>query len=178
MHEATAYVKKEDLEYWEKLLAEPKVDYSKYSIPKFTCVFFTSVEFDDGYTADIKVCSDTPESGSLWTEMVVYNKEGVQEYLSGVSDHLEGEWFAGEYKVYVEMDPFDQIHAKQKAFVEMVRRELLHGVTSEYAGKIAEEIAKDVAIDIAESADVDGWNNCDVSLGIGRVILKSIGVEV
>lgn len=76
------------------------------------------------------------------------------------------------------MDVYGKIGCTRDDFVETVMRELLNGVTGDYAGEIADAIAEDVADDVAECADPDAWNDCDVRLAIGRVLLKALGVSV
>lgn len=75
-------------------------------------------------------------------------------------------------------NPFEALETNRRDFVETVMRELLNGVTGDYAGKIADTIADDVADDVAECADLNEWNDCDVRLAIGRVLLKTLGVSV
>lgn len=80
-------------------------------------------------------------------------------------------------------NPFEALETNRRDFVETVMRELLNGVTGDYAGKIADAIADDVADDVAECAvaecaDPNAWNDCDVRLAIGRVLLKALKVEV
>ena len=59
-------------------------------------------------------------------------------------------------------------------FIDIVIRELESGVTSEYSRCIAENIADDVAHDICDSADVEKWNDSDLRLGMGRILLRSV----
>lgn len=178
MHSANAYASLKDMEYWSGLLNAGKVDFSKEKLAPLSCVFCASAKFDNGYTADIKVCTNTFEDGHLWSEMVVYDEDGVETYVSEVSDHLQGDWEVGDYKVVVCQDPFEVLKTDRRDFLKTVRWELLNVVTSDYAGRIAESILLDVANDVAECADIDGWNYCDVRLAIGRVLLKALKVEV
>ena len=60
----------------------------------------------------------------------------------------------------------------------MLLEEIEDGITSEYSVKIADAIADKVAVDVLETADHKECNSCDISLGVGRVILKRFGVEV
>lgn len=178
MHSANAYASLEDMEYWSELLNAGKIDFSKEKLAPLSCVFCASAKFDNGYTADIKVCTDTVESGQLWSEMVVYDEDGVETYVSEVSDHLRGDWEVGDYHVFMDVSPFDRIHTKVSPFLKEVRKQLLNGITGEYVDKIAEAIVTDVAEDVAETADPDAYNFSDVRLAIGRVLLKALKVEV
>lgn len=72
---------------------------------------------------------------------------------------------------------YDHIGSPRHKFVNLVRRALTEGISHEYAGRIAEAMADKVAEDIEETADLVEWNACDVDIGIGRVLLKALGVE-
>ena len=179
---AHAYTPKSELDYWDSVLKDGKADFSKEKLAPFSCVFVKSVRFDDGYSADIKVCTDSFESGGIWSEMVLYDSYGVEICLSEVRDRLSGTWALEmndtSYEVYVELDAFGKIGSDRCGFVKMVERSLMDGISGEYVGLLADTIAERVAEDIYESADIDNWNSCDISLGAGRVILKALGVEV
>ena len=179
---ANAFVPKGELEYWDGLLKDGKADLSKEKLAPFSCVFVKSVTFDDGYSADIKVCTDSFDTGGLWSEMVLYDPSGVEVCLSEVRDRLSGMWALGtddtRYEVYVELDAFDKIGIDRRGFVKMVGMSLMDGISAEYVRLIADRIAEEVADDVYESADIKNWNSIDVGLGVARVILKSLGVEV
>lgn len=179
---AHAYVSKSEFDYWDGVLKDGKADFSKEKLAPFSCVFVKSVRFDDGYSADIKVCTNSFESGGVWSEMVLYDPSGVKVRLSEVRDRLSGAWSletdSSRYEVYVELDAFGKIGIDRCGFVNMVERSLMDGISGEYVGLLADRIAEGVADDVSESADIDNWNSCDVSLGVARVILKALGVEV
>ena len=63
-------------------------------------------------------------------------------------------------------------------FCTMLLHEIEDGITSEYSAKIADAIADKVAVDVLEAADPEEWNTCDISLGVGRVLLKTLGIDV
>lgn len=179
---AYAGIPKSEIDYWNDVLDGGKADFSKEKLAPMSCVFVKSVEFSDGFSADIKVCTDTMESGGVWSEMAIYDPSGKEVYLSDVSDRLSGTW-AGEidgkrYEVYVDVDWFGKINVNKKEFKRILRYELTTGLSAEYVDKIVDAMAEKVAEDVAECADPDAWNSCDVSLGAGRVILKALGVEV
>lgn len=179
---AHACLPKQELEYWDGLLKIGKADFSNEKLAPFSCVFVKSVKFDDGCMADIKVCTDSFESGGIWSEMVLYDESGVEIALSEVRDRLSGTWTiefdSSRYEVYVHLDVFGKIGIGRRDFIDVVERSLLDGISGDYVRLLAERIAEGVAEDIDECADVDNWNSCDVSLGVGRVILKALGVDV
>jgi len=182
IHKAYAGLPKSDLEYWDRLLRADRVDYSAEKLAPYSCVYSWSVEFDDRFSADIRVCTDSADSGSVWSEMILYDPAGIEVELSPVSDTLSGDWSfdlpESRYYVRVGLDRFEAIGTTERRFKQILRKELLSGVSKEYLDDIVDCIAEQVAEDVEECADPDNWNSCDVSLGAGRVILKALGVEV
>ncbi len=75
-------------------------------------------------------------------------------------------------------DVYTELGCSRDDFCETVAHEIENGITSEYSAKIADAIADKVAEDVMESADPKEWNDCDVRLGSGRVLLKALGVDV
>lgn len=63
----------------------------------------------------------------------------------------------------------------REEFQSLVCREMLNGISSDYAKRIADRISDDVAQDIFDTADHENWNDHDARLGIGRVLLKAVG---
>lgn len=179
---AHAGVPKMEIDFWDRALKGGKIDLEKEKLAPLSCVFVKSVELGDGCSADIKVCTDTTESGGIWSEMAIYDPSGSEVWLSDVGDRLSGTWTAEldgkRYEVHVEQPWFEKIGTSEKNFKRLLREELVSGVSAEYVGKIVDAIAERVAEDVAECADPEAWNSCDVSLGAGRVILKALGVEV
>lgn len=180
--QASVRISKGDLDYWDGLLEAGKADFSKEKLAPYSCVFVASARFDDGYSADVRVCTDSFESGGIWSEMILNDASGVEASLTDVRDRLSGTWElendGTRYEVYVEPDPFGKIGIDRCGFVSMVERSLMDGISGEYVGLLADRIAEGVADDVSESADIDNWNSCDVSLGAARVILKALGVDV
>lgn len=76
------------------------------------------------------------------------------------------------------MDVYEKLGCTRDDFCTMLLQEIEDGITSEYSAKIVDAIADKVAEDVLESADPKEWNTCDISLGVGRVILKRFGVDV
>ena len=65
----------------------------------------------------------------------------------------------------------------KKDFLKYVYRELLSVTDIDYAHKIATTISDDVAQDVCDCADREHWSIGDVRLGIGRVLVKALGIE-
>jgi hypothetical protein len=76
------------------------------------------------------------------------------------------------------MEVYEKLGCIRDDFCTMLLEAIEDGITSEYSAKIADAIADKVAEDVLESADQEEWNTCDISLGVGRVILKQFGVNV
>ena len=153
-------------------------------------------ECADGILADLKVCtSDTGQD--VWSEMVVYDEHGHELWVSEVSDRLSGPWEFELKNVYgngdrvqkyvvdvvedkeMEIDTvYDRLGCTRDDFCTMLLQEIEDGITSEYSAKIADAIADKVAVDVMETADQKEWNTCDISLGVGRVLLKTLGIDV
>ena len=107
--------------------------------------------------------------------------DAIREVISlGFKAKYGEDWITApaEKRVVVCDNPFEALDTNRRDFFETVIRELLNGVTCDYAGKIADAIAEDVADDVVECADPNAWNDCDVRLAIGRVLLKTLGVSV
>ena len=81
---------------------------------------------------------------------------------------------SGDERMEEESDVFKRLGTTREGFACMVGREIEMGLSSEYSRDIAEAIVQRVAEDVEETADVSKWNDCDVNLGVGRVILKAL----
>lgn len=90
--EETVVVPKETIDYWESLLQRDDIDYEKEGLKKYETAFCKTVTFANGYQMDIKVCTDTPEDGTIWSEAVLFTPEGCEVACTEVSDGLLGEW--------------------------------------------------------------------------------------
>lgn len=77
---------------------------------------------------------------------------------------------AKEYDIY-----YSILGISREEFQSLVCREMLNGISSDYAKRIADRISDDVAQDICDTADHENWNNHDARIGIGRVLLKAVG---
>jgi len=73
---------------------------------------------------------------------------------------------------------YEELGTGREAFQEMVLRRLAWSMPAEYAARIADHISDLVAQDVRETASPVHWNDCDVGYGIGRVLMKKLGIEV
>jgi hypothetical protein len=72
---------------------------------------------------------------------------------------------------------YELLKVNEKEFLEIVFGELLFVTDSEYAQKIATAIYDDVAQNICDSADLEHWSIDDIRIGIGRALMKSLGIQ-
>lgn len=76
------------------------------------------------------------------------------------------------------MDLFVALDSSRDKFHAIIKKELENGIVPDYSAMLADEIMVEVARDVVETAAHGGWNDCDVRLAIGRVLMKKLGVEV
>ena len=89
---------------------------------------------------------------------------------SGASDRKDsGGYFGDQPWMYTVLG------CSREDFRKQIVNELVRAMAADYVDAIAEKIADDVAQDICDTADNKKWNGCDLRLGIGRVLLKSLG---
>lgn len=81
-----------EIEKWETLINQDRVDYSDMGFPELSTVWWKTVRFPDGFEIDLKVCTDTSEDGDLWSEAVLFDQRGQQYAMTEVSYGIEGEW--------------------------------------------------------------------------------------
>lgn len=84
----------EELDTWENF-SRNGADYSEQGFSKYSCEWRRTAKFPDGFEMDVKVCTDTPEDGTLWTEAVLFDEDGKEYGHTDVSDSLRGEWELG-----------------------------------------------------------------------------------
>jgi len=75
-------------------------------------------------------------------------------------------------------DVYEELGTSREAFQGMVLRRLAWSIPVEYVAHIADHISDLVAQDVRETASPVHWNDCDVGYGIGRVLMKKLGIEV
>ena len=68
--------------------------------------------------------------------------------------------------------------SKREQVEKIVERILSSSITKDYIHRIVDVILDDVVADVNETADADNWNEDDVRLAIGRIILKKFGEEI
>lgn len=73
---------------------------------------------------------------------------------------------------------YEELGTDREAFQEMVLRRLVWSMPAEYAARIADHISDLVAQDVRETSSPVSWNDFDVGYGIGRVLMKKLGIEV
>lgn len=73
---------------------------------------------------------------------------------------------------------YEELGTDREAFQEMVLRRLVWSMPAEYAARIADRVSDLVAQDVRETSSPVHWNDCDVGYGIGRVLMKKLGIEV
>ena len=93
--EKTIELPKADIEFWELLLASDDIDYAEMQFPEESAVFTKTIRFDDGFEADLKVCTNRREDRDCWSEMVLFDSKGNQIDHTDVSYDLAGQWELG-----------------------------------------------------------------------------------
>lgn len=76
---------------------------------------------------------------------------------------------------------YKEIGTSKDYLVELIgayKDSILGGISRDYSKSIAEAIADKVARDIHETADHEDWNIDDVSLAVGRVLCKRLGISI
>lgn len=182
-----------DIKHWSPILSRGLVDYKEHNLAEFSSVCVVSAVFGDGAKADIRIKTGSARDRTIWGEMVVHDKHGREVACSTYTcRELTGEWFTrsgdseGRSVKYtvdisqaVDVRPvFERLGIEKDDFSAVVRQSLENGISSEYSAILAERICIDVAWDVYEAADPSEWNDSDVRLGIGRAILKGLGVDV
>ena len=67
---------------------------------------------------------------------------------------------------------------KKSEIRRAVEKLLSKSVSDDYASRIIDAIIEDVIEDVNETADPEEWDDDDVRLALGRVLLKSLGETV
>lgn len=177
MEEETIFFEREDLERWDKAIAENDASIAPAAQG---CLLVRSVVFDDGLLGDVVACRDPGGTMQMWAHMTVYDDSGTL-YCSPARKQLSGRWEVGGHAINVKAyrgNVFDRLMTTREDLLLAVEKELEKGIAHEYAEQIADAIVGRVAFDIEQCADPDSWNCCDVSLGIGRVLCKVLEVSV
>ena len=89
----TMVVPARDMEYWNRWLRKDEIDFNNVWFSANSTVFSQSVDFDDGFCAELRVRSGET---CLYTEMAWFDENGHQVgcYANGAC--LGGIWESGE----------------------------------------------------------------------------------
>ncbi len=66
---------------------------------------------------------------------------------------------------------------KEEAIRNNVYHFMREAMSSDYSDLVAEAILTDVIADVNECADAENWNEDDVRLAIGRVLISRMGID-
>lgn len=82
----------DELKRWEKLLATECLDYDELGFAELQNVKKWTLELGDGFEIDFKINSNNWEDGDLYSEAVLFDKDGKQVSFTDAQYDLEGEW--------------------------------------------------------------------------------------
>lgn len=85
-------IERKKLDYWEKLLKKDDLDYDELGFAEYSTVMKWTVKFSDGCEIDIKVNSDRRDNHDLFSEAVLFDKDGNQLEFTDVQYDLRGIW--------------------------------------------------------------------------------------
>lgn len=88
-------LKIDNIEFYNNLMSQDKVDYNIYGICPYSTVDSWTIEFEDGYEVDLKVCS-SGLNDDIWCEAVLF-RNGCELSHTDVYDRLDGTWDELEY---------------------------------------------------------------------------------
>ena len=78
------------IEKFNRMLTWKHLNYEKHEIIKYSTVKTWTVDFENGFEIDIKVCS-SEENSPLWCEAVLFYN-GFECCCSDIEDELDGTW--------------------------------------------------------------------------------------
>ena len=89
-YEETIILPKDRIDYINNLCEThlTEEDFSKHQLPKFECFERFSVTFDNGFFADVKVCTGGIDD-TVWVEMVLFDKNGYEVNCTEVYDNID-----------------------------------------------------------------------------------------
>lgn len=70
-----------------------------------------------------------------------------------------------------------KLSGKDELIKSEANRLLRKSISDDYCGRVIDAIIADVISDVDECADDLYWNEDDVKLALGRVLLERIGIE-
>lgn len=88
----TLELTKSEIEKWNNYISKDFVDYAAEGFPELSTVWSRTVKFEDGFEIDIKVCTNNREDGDLWSEAVLFDKNGSEYACTEVCYGIDGEW--------------------------------------------------------------------------------------
>lgn len=78
----------------------------------------------------------------------------------------------------MEMNNYKKLGTTKAEIIDGIRTLNLNGpISDDYIGHIAEAVADDVVRDLWETADHEYWNDDDLRLAFGRVLMDKLGIE-
>lgn len=186
------------VKFWNNMLRmanDGKVDYAKHGLSGFSAPFKEKVVFENGNYAMLMVCTASPSQGVLSARCYLFDKSGLEIDRTDDYCNLTGSYvmYQGNQRYALEVESKDidepgnrggyfgnqpwmytNLGCCRDDFVRFVSKMLRFCLAPDYAEQIADKMADDVAKDVCDTADVDKWNDCDLRLAIGRVILKAV----
>ena len=107
----TLELPKSEIEKWNNYISKDFVDYDAEGFAELSTVWSKTVKFSDGFEIDLKVCTNNREDGDLWSEAVLFDKNGSEysctDCCYGIDGDFELSWFDNttgtmhEYKLTV-----------------------------------------------------------------------------
>jgi hypothetical protein len=93
----TLELPKSEIEKWNNYISKDFVDYDAEGFPELSTVWSKTVKFSDGFEIDLKVCTNSREDGDLWSEAVLFDKNGSEysctDCCYGIDGDFELSWF-------------------------------------------------------------------------------------
>jgi len=131
-NEKTITVKQVEIKRLQKLLDQDEVNFTD-GIEMDSTLFNESVRFDNGFSANVKVCSGQT---NCWTEAVIFNNEGIEIGVTEPSFELLGEYsFSFEENEYI-INVLEEINAmKNKKYCEIPLIRVVTEKNKEYVVK-------------------------------------------
>lgn len=79
-----------ELDRWDELLDQETVDFEAEDLEEDSTVFSKTVKFENGYWAEVKVC--TGQDGAIWSEAVLFTADGNEVSCTDPDVQLSGNW--------------------------------------------------------------------------------------
>ena len=95
-NEAVVFIHKRQVDYLQKLLDRTEIDFRAEGIPEDATLITYTAKFNNGYEADIKVCSGQK---NCFIDPVLFNEQGGEVSVLDTEDKLLGLYDFGNYKV-------------------------------------------------------------------------------